>query len=129
MTALKKFQFSDNQFVVLKKEEMKFFENGRSRYAVFTYRRWSQFLKKISVIDECMLEMAQQQEVKLQQHIGVGWYVSVTSGFQCVNFRNFCALPGIGARFTKTGIALRLHELSRLKDAVGVIKQNFLNPV
>lgn len=82
-------------------------------------------MEKIGIIDECV--HTQQQEVRLLQHIGGGRYGSVTGGFQCVNFRKFYVLPGFGARLTKTGIALRLHEWSRLKDAVGNIKQNYPN--
>jgi hypothetical protein len=58
---------------------------------------------------------AGQQDVKLQLHVGGGWYVSVTSGFYCVDVRKFYYLPGVGVRPTKTGIALRLYEWVRLK--------------
>jgi hypothetical protein len=56
---------------------------------------------------------AGQQDVKLQSDVGGGWYVSVTSGFYCVDVRKFYYLPGV--RPTKTGIALRLYGWTRLK--------------
>jgi hypothetical protein len=127
VTMPKKFQLSDNRFVVLKKDEIKIFENGTSKYAVFTYPRWNQFVDHISIIDENLTQMMQQQDVKLQQHLGGGWYVSVTSGYRCVDFRRFYLLPGVGVRPTKTGIALRLYEWSRLKEVVDEIKKNHPN--
>jgi hypothetical protein len=61
----KKFQLSDNRFVVLKEDEIKIFGNGTSKYAVFTYPRWNKFVEHISIIDENLTQMMQQQDVKL----------------------------------------------------------------
>jgi hypothetical protein len=120
----KKFELSEKRFVVIKKDEVRLFEDGSSKWATFTYPRWAHFVEQFVEIDESVAKLtAGQQDVKLQLHIGGGWYVSVTSGFYCVDVRKFYYLPGVGVRPTKTGIALRLYEWVRLKVVAEEIRQ------
>jgi hypothetical protein len=112
----KKFDLSEKRFVVVKKDEIRLFEDGSNKWATFNYSRWARFVEQFAEIDESVTKLtAGQQDVKLQSHVGGGWYVSVTSGFYCVDVRKFYYLPGVGVRPTKTGIALRLYEWARLK--------------
>lgn len=67
----KKFQIKGNRYVVLEKDQIKMFENGTNKNAIFTYPR-NKFVENVDVIDACVTKMAQhEQDVKLQQHIGV----------------------------------------------------------
>jgi hypothetical protein len=76
-------------------------------------------------IDDNLLKLVgDQQDVKSQLHVGGGWYVSVTSGFSCVDIWKFQLKPGVGVKCTKADIALRLHEWSRLKKATRKIEKN-----
>jgi hypothetical protein len=112
----KMFDLSEKRFVVVKKDEVRLFEDGSNKWATFTYPRWAHFVEQFAEIDESVTKLtAGQQDVKLQLHVGGGWYVSVTSGFYCVDVRKFYYLPGVGVRPTKTGIVLRLYEWVRLK--------------
>jgi hypothetical protein len=78
----KKFDLSEKRFVVVKKDEVRLFEDGSNKWATFTYPRWAHFVEQFAEIDESVTKLtAGQQDVKLQLHIGGGWYVSVTSGF------------------------------------------------
>jgi hypothetical protein len=70
-----------------------------------------------------------QQEVKLQLHVGASWYVSVTTGCRCVDIRKFYSLTGVGIRPTKSGIALRLSEWSRLKEVAKEMQLQKPSPV
>jgi len=58
------------------------------------------------------------EDVKLCRHIGGAHYISVTSGFRCVDFRKFYLPYGVKTqeeiRPTQKGIALRLDEWSDL---------------
>jgi hypothetical protein len=111
-----KFDLSEKRFVVVKKDEVRLFDDGSNKWATFTYPRWAHFVEQFAEIDESVTKLtAGQQDVKLQLHVGGGWCVSVTSGFYCVDVRKFYYLPGVGVRPTKTGIALRLYEWVRLK--------------
>ena len=120
----KKFEIGAKRYVVVKKDEVRMFEDGSNKMAQFTYPRWSQFVEYFSDISDSVTKLLQKEEdVKLQLHIGGGWYVSVTSGYWCVDIRKFYFLPGVGVKPTKNGIALRLHEWGRLKDVIGEIKE------
>jgi hypothetical protein len=87
-------------------------------------RDGSQFVEYFNDIGDSVTKLMQKEEdVKLQLHIGGGWYVSVSSGYWCVDIRKFYCLPGVGVKPTKNGIALRLREWGRLKDVIGEIKE------
>jgi hypothetical protein len=112
----KKFSLSEKRFVVVKKDDIRLFENGSNKWATFNYLQWARFVEQFTEIDESVTKLtAGQQDVKLQSHVGGGWYVSVTSGFYCVDARKFYYLPGVGVRPTQTGIFMRLYESARLK--------------
>ena len=120
----KKFEVGDRRYVVVKKDEIRLFEDGSNKSATFTYPRWTHFVEQFDEIDQCVAKVAANDaDVKLQLHIGGGWYVSVTSGFFCVDVRRFYHLPGAGVRPTRTGIALRFYEWTRLKAAAAEIRQ------
>jgi hypothetical protein len=124
----KKLELSEKRFVVIKKDEVRLFEDGSSKWATFTYPRLAHFVEKFVEIDESVTKQsAGQQDVKLQLNVGGGWYVSVTSGFYCVDVRKFYYLPGVGVRPTKTGIALRLYEWVRLKVVAEEIRHRHLS--
>ena len=60
-------------------------------------------------IDTAARQLCGDEEVKFQAHIGGGQYVSVTSGYKCVDFRSFYVPYGqLDIKPTKKGIALRM---------------------
>jgi hypothetical protein len=120
----KKFEIGERRFLVLKKDEVKIFEHGSPKMATFTLCRWAQFVEFFDEIDQSVAKLVDgQQAVKLQLHVGAGWYVSVTTGYRCVDIRKFYSLAGVGIRPTKSGIALRLSEWSRLKEVAKEMKE------
>jgi hypothetical protein len=95
----KKFEIGERLFLVLKKDEVKTFEHGSPKMATFTLCRWAQFVEFFDKIDQSVAQFVDgQQEMKLQLHVGVGWYVSVTTGYRCVDIRKFYSLTGVGIR-------------------------------
>ena len=55
-----------------------------------------------------------------------GHYISVTSGYKCVDFRKFYVPYGqAGVKPTKKGIALRLREWDEMKRVVDAINDAF----
>lgn len=119
----KKYDIGEKRFLVVKKDELKLFEDGSNKWATFTLPRWAWFVGYFDEIDQNVAKvMAREQDVKLQLHIGGGWFVSVTSGIWCVDVRKFYNLPGVGVKPTKTGIALRMYEWARLKEVAKEVK-------
>src|SRR5258706_581129 len=91
---------------------------GTEKFARFPLRRWAQFFRSMHVVDESLDALRKGEAVNLQHHVGGKWYVSVTTGFKCVDVRKFYWHPVMGLKPTREGIALRLAEWEKLKEAV-----------
>jgi len=68
------------------------------------------------------------QSLQLQRHIGGTYYVSVTSGYSCVDIRTF--YQPIDAKNgeikpTKQGVSLRFTEWAYLCNMIGIIHTTF----
>ena len=61
--------------------------------------------------------------VKFLQHVGGAYYVSVNSGYCCVDFQPFNATGDI--KPTKIGVSLHLNEWSDLCNLVDVINKAY----
>jgi hypothetical protein len=73
-------EIGEKRFVVVKKEEVRLFEDESKESATFTFPRWVQFAGSFDEINECVINLVGgQQDVRLQLHVGGGWFVSVTS--------------------------------------------------
>jgi hypothetical protein len=118
----KKFNIGVNRSVIVKKQAgdlcISVVEEGTDKSAEFTSKRWIQFVSVFDQIDESLQQIAAKQYVKFCIHIGGKWYVSVTTGFACVDIRQFYYHQTMGPRPSRKGIALRLSEWSALKDVV-----------
>ena len=65
------------------------------------------------------------QDVKYLEHIGGGHYISVTTGFRCVDFRRwFLPHDEQNPKPTKKGVALRLDEWVKMRNIVETIDYN-----
>ena len=73
----------------------------------------------MSEIDQTVTQFAATEFVRYKQHIGGGWFVSVTSGFPCVDFRKFyMPVFGFEEKPTRSGLAIRLSEWSAFGAAL-----------
>ena len=118
---MKKFQLSEKRYIVIKESEIRLFENGTAKVATFSYPRWALFTQYFSDIDDAVAKLA--ADVKLQLHIGGGWFVSVTTGYWCVDVRQFYLARDGTVKPTRTGFAVRLTEWDRLKAIAEEIKE------
>lgn len=87
--------------------------------------RWAAFRQNIDDISTNAKAVAAGDEgIKFCQHIGGAHYVSVTSGYFCVDFRKWFQQYGSmdgEIKPTKRGIALRFDEWSDLCNLVNTI--------
>ena len=81
-----------------------------SKTITFPSRRWAQFVATIGQVDEAVNNLLAKQYVQLNQHIGGKCYLSVTTGFACVDIRQYYYNALKGSSPSKNGIALRLPE-------------------
>jgi hypothetical protein len=119
----KSFKVGEQRFVVVKGDEIRLFEDGLNRAAAFICPRRAQFVEFFDEIDSAVDKLVKDDAVKLRLHVGAAWYVSVTSGYRCVDIRKYYLAQDGAIKPTKTGIALRLFECSRLKETVKEIKE------
>jgi hypothetical protein len=125
----KKFTIGVNRSVTVTKQggdlSITIAEQGTDKSAEFTTKRWVQFVRIFDQIDESLQQITANQYVKYCTHVGGKWFVSVTTGFACVDIRQFYYHPTQGYRPTKKGIALRLPEWSTLKEVVQQMNANY----
>ena len=88
------------------------------RYADLTASRWAVLQSEIAAIDLALTNAVDNKDgVKLQRHLGFAWWVSVSSGFHCVDIRKFFIPQGEERQKpTRTGVTLAPREWNSLKE-------------
>ena len=89
-------------------------------------RRWAFFCESLAEINIAVQQLDEVgREVKLWSHIGGGHYVSVTSGFRCVDFRKWFQPRGQkDPKPTRKGIALNVDQWVRMRKIVEAINND-----
>ena len=73
-----------------------------------------------------MKALLADEPVSYKQHIGGGYYVSITSGFYCVDIRKFFQPYGeTDVKPTRQGIALRLREWDEMRKIMDTINNAY----
>ena len=88
--------------------------------------RWARFCQLLDDIDEKVKDLRADKAVQYRAHVGGGYFVSVTKGYKCVDFRKFYLPEGeTEERPTRRGIALRLREWDAMRGIMQSINQSF----
>ena len=94
----------------------------------FARYRWATLRSRIHDVNDAVKTLREGGNVKYQEHIGGAHYISVTSGYKCVDIRKFYKPddPKEGdIKPTRTGVALRLDEWATLCLLVDTIQAAF----
>lgn len=122
-TMKSRYEIAEKRHIVVKKNEICFLEDASNKKATLSYSEWASFLEQFVEIDNAVGKIIKQDEdVKLRNHLGAGWHVSVTSGVYCIDLRRFFIAVDGSVRPTREGFAIRLREWSRVKQLTEVIK-------
>lgn len=128
----KEFNIGNNRRVVVKKCDEDFViiieEVGSDLKSLkFSIKRWAQLTALEYFIDQQVNQLlGRSDKVAFQVHLGGGFYVSVTSGFDCVDLREFYFNKNKGSPCpSMKGIALRIVEWEKLKQVFFEINKNF----
>ena len=82
-------------------------------------KRFAAFRFKIGEIDERVKDLVEKREVDATIHIGGDLFVTIKTGFACVNLRKYFFPAGMQQSVpSRSGIALRLPEWEALKARV-----------
>ena len=128
---MEEFVIDDRRRVVVKMEDGEYavtIEEPNSDVKTVTLpgKRWAALLACEMDIDSSVDRLKAKQYVKFNNHIGGGYYVSVTTGFACVDIREFYFNKTLGEpRPTKHGVAVNLKQWSQLKDVNQLIALRF----
>ena len=89
--------------------------------------RWAQFRQCIDDIEANVKSLRDGDPVSYKQSIGGIYYVSVTSGFYCIDIRKFYLPYGetTDVRPTRQGLALRLREWSEMRKIIDSINSAY----
>jgi len=101
-----------------------------SKLATLTPKRWVNFILYCQQIDNEAKELnLKTRPVAFRLHLSNGWYVSVTGGYNCVDFRRFYVPYGTSHENlhpTRDGISLRLDEWADLLVVIPTIHERHL---
>ena len=121
------YDIGNNRLIKIAKNnnELRVEEKDSTESTTFTPSRWASFLLCLDEID-CQLEkFVTGKNVTYRNHYGGGWYVSVTSGFNCIDLRKFYMPVGETEwKPTRTGIALRLSEWPTFRSLIDTIQRD-----
>ena len=114
----KQYVFADNRCIRLLKDTVTISDTLKNNTIELTHQRFATLMLNVIEIEENLRKLCAAELVKHREHIGGGWYVSVTSGFACVDIRKFYQpLFTYEEKPTKTGFAIRLPEWHAFVDA------------
>ena len=95
----------------------------------FTANRWAHFVAAVADIDDEAKELNRKtRPVAYRLHIGDGYYISVTGGIHCIDFRKFYVPYGLSydqARPSKNGLSLRLDKWVHLMQVIPTVHVTF----
>lgn len=87
-----------------------------------TLQRCNELFSSLSHIDIAVQQMELNQDTFYRRHIGGNWYVTVQSGFKCVDIRQFWLPDGeTDIRATRKGISLNFQQYKELKNGLGIL--------
>ena len=88
--------------------------------------RWAQFRQAMKDIETNLKNLRAGDNVSYKQSIGGGYYISITSGFYCIDFRKFFLPYGeTETKPTRHGIAFRIREWEEMKRIVDAINTRY----
>ena len=114
----KKIKIGDIRYVRATYEYVIIEDELTHRHAMLNFQKFAKLYYSTDDINAAVEKVCLNQEVvNFRQHIGGAWYVSVTSGFKCVDIRKYFMIDG-QLKPTRIGIGLRMSEWENLVKAI-----------
>jgi len=87
---------------------------------------WAKLRMIVDEIETNVEALCVNHPISYKTHIGGGYYVSITSGFNCIDIHKFYIPYGqTDPKMTRHGIALRLGEWAEIKNIISTINDKF----
>ena len=126
----KNYSLGRNRSVSVKKQGVELHvtiaeEGSEVKTVTFTSQRWERFVEVLAQVDEDVNQLVAKQKVQLNLHLGGNYYLSVTTGYACVDIREYYFNRTMKeVKPCKKGIALRIPEWIALKDVVQQLEKH-----
>jgi hypothetical protein len=123
------YPIGEKRVIKLRKDYIVIEDTESKKYILLSFQKWKRVCGFIIEIDESVNDVLEKNNAVLKEHIGGGWFVSVTSGISCVDIRKFFKLDGNQVlapclntdddlKPTRIGLALKFSEWQQLKTNV-----------
>ena len=113
--------------IVKVSDEIRIIEQASGKFVKFSPARWAVLQLHLMEIDSALQKTMLENNARYKWHLDGGWFVSVTSGFHCIDFRFwFVSTDDQQKRWpTKMGLALKLCEWWELKNIIKRISVDY----
>ena len=118
---IKRYDFGERYCLCLSKIAVSISDTEKEKTIVIPLQRFATLLE----IQENLFKLRDAEFLQYQRHVGGGWFVSITSGFPCVDIRRFymTSTPiDLKEKATKSGLAIRLREWINFVAAIHAMK-------
>ncbi len=118
--SMKTYAFADNRSISIAKDIVTNSDSGEKAKSIeLTAQRFVTLVFYLNDVEENLRKLCAGEIVNFRQHIGGGWFLSVSTGFKCMDIRQFYQpLFACEEKPTKTGFAIRLPEWIAFAAAV-----------
>ena len=118
--SMKSYAFGENRSISIAKDIVTISDCGEKAKSIeLTAQRFVTLVFYLKDVEENLRKLCAGEFVNFRQHIGGAWYLSVSTGFKCMDIRQFYQpLFGFEEKPTKTGFAIRLPEWIAFVTAV-----------
>ena len=118
--SMKSYAFGENRSISIAKDIVTISDCGEKAKSIeLTAQRFVTFVFYLNDVEEHLRKLCAGEIVNFRQHIGGAWYLSVSTGFKCMDIRQFYQpLFACEEKPTKTGFAIRLPEWTAFVAAV-----------
>ena len=107
--SMKSYAFGENRSISIAKDVVTICDSEKAKTIELTAQRFVTFMFYLKDVDESLRKRFADDFMNFRQHIGGAWYVSVSTGFACMDIRQFyLPLYGFEEKPTRTGFAIRL---------------------
>jgi len=120
-----KFELGPSRNLHVLPDKISIDDTSTGRYLQLNFDRYAKILEAVPEIDEEVRKISDYEEgVNYLLPIGDDHYVSVKSGYRCVDIRRWYRAADDSARPTRIGMPLRLSEWIKFKDCTTTIREH-----
>ena len=122
--SMKLYAFGENRSISITKDVVTICDSEKAKKIELTAQRFVTFVLYLRDIEASLRKLCSGKFVNFRQHIGGAWHLSISTGFACMDIRQFyLPLYEFEEKPTRSGFAIRLPEWNAFIAAVQQLMQ------